>query len=134
MARVVSQCGFHFWLDVLDPQLPGLTLGVQIAAVIEMALLNCTHVIAMETSNSPGSAWIPYEYGRVKTNVLYSIQAGCWVQPGVQPLALAEYYLLGEVTRTENDIKVWLNQEFPHASQGCVKRHEWTDGPSNPLT
>jgi len=92
--------GFDYWLDVidLDPQRNqqviaieqslgrSLTLvetAVLIAAIIEMALLNCTHVIAAMTRNTAGSQWVPYEYGRAKDAAPVSLQAACWRAPAL---------------------------------------------------
>jgi len=74
IAWLASEHGWDYWLDVHDP---GLTVinsrllspqsqALAVALIIEVALLNCTHVLATITDNSPGSAWIPYEYGRVQ--------------------------------------------------------------------
>ncbi|MCB1090050.1 MAG: toll/interleukin-1 receptor domain-containing protein, partial [Verrucomicrobiae bacterium] len=72
-ARLATANGFNYWLDVHDPNLAAWNLqpdtpqkSIAIAAIIEMALLNCSHVLAIVSGNTPGSAWVPYEYGRVK--------------------------------------------------------------------
>ena len=63
---------FDVWLDVWDPTLnlmqpiAGLKPGILTALIIEMGLINSLAVIALVTPNSPGSRWIPYEFGRVK--------------------------------------------------------------------
>jgi hypothetical protein len=59
IAWLASQkAGLEYWLDVHDPvlRLAGTTLSaghvvyaMTVAAIIEMALLNCTHVIAAHT-------------------------------------------------------------------------------------
>ncbi len=111
--------GFDYWLDVLDPtinSLPGAGAGnptsqqqaSAIAAVIEMALLNSTHVMAVMTSNTKGSFWVPYEYGRVKEPTPVTVQAACWLHSALIATGLPEYLHLGVVTRTEHDITSWL--------------------------
>ncbi len=116
-AVAASQCGFYYWLDILDPALKrlsalpaSLATAIATAAVIEMALINCTHVIAVRTPNFKGSAWIPYEYGRVKTDTLYSQQAGCWNDPAVTD-PFPEYFYLGEIANDIPTLKSWLQAE-----------------------
>jgi len=137
MAHIVSQCGFHFWLDILDPNLrflgtlpPSARTAILMAGVIEMALLNCTHVIVLYTPQSKGSGWIPYEFGRVKTKTLLSDQAGSWIEPVVPPLDIEEYFHLGVINHNKADIQSWLNAEFAK-SPGCPKRRAviWPDHP-----
>jgi hypothetical protein len=122
IARLAADEGFQFWLDVLDPTLTWLnTAGpgrftlrqeqLLIAVAIEMALLHCTHVIAVMTPSVYGSGWVPYEYGRVKDSSPFSLQAGCWVHPQLGS-APWEYLLLGVSTRTEDDIQRWLRREL----------------------
>ena len=79
------------------------------ALAIEMALLNCTQVIAAITPQTPGSAWVPYEYGRVKDPVPESPQAACWVDPRVANLPESLY--LGPFLKSEIDIVAWLHLE-----------------------
>ena len=70
VAFLACKEGFDFWLDVVDPNLysvTGVTLSSEgakaaaIAAIIEMALLNSTHVVAVMTANTKGSEWVPYQ-------------------------------------------------------------------------
>ena len=68
VAWLANRQGCGYWLDVEDPALHranGSLLGspardVLIAAIIEMGLLNASHVLAVITANSAGSKWIPY--------------------------------------------------------------------------
>jgi hypothetical protein len=79
IAWLASQnAGLEYWLDVHDPVLrfasaalpPGHPVyAITVAAIIEMALLNCTHVIAAHTPPPTNttwrpSQWIPYELAR----------------------------------------------------------------------
>jgi hypothetical protein len=119
MARLAAQSGFQFWLDVLDPTLQGAALpSIAIAAVIEMALLNCTHVVAIMTLNTHGGMWVPYEYGRVKLPALTSPQAATWLHPDFATAAAAgtvtlpEYLLLGDRLSTRMDVRYWFDREM----------------------
>ena len=117
IAYLACQAGCDYWLDVHDPLLSGVQSSgglsgrgqaIITAAIIEMGLLNSTHVVAVMTSNTAGSQWVPYEYGRVKDPVPVSLQAACWIEPGMPPPALADYLYLGPQWRTESDIAMWL--------------------------
>lgn len=87
IAYLACHVGFDYWLDVLDPTLTAGSSAISTsekaaaatAAVIEMALLNSSHVLAVITPNTKGSQWVPYEYGRVKAPQAVSLQAACWV-------------------------------------------------------
>ena len=126
----LSWCeGFDYWIDVidLDPQrnqqvvqlektlgreLTGFEKAVLTAAIIEMALLNCTHVLAVMTNNTAGSQWVPYEYGRVKDTTLSPPQAACWHDHTTLPRSdLSEYLHLAEVLDNERGIRSWLQRE-----------------------
>jgi hypothetical protein len=76
---------------------------VLIAAVIEIGLLNASHVIAATTPSSAGSKWIPYEFGRAKDRHVHSIYAASWLEPGMKPTDCGEYIYLAELTATELD-------------------------------
>ncbi len=126
IAWLADEEGFEFWLDALDfsiQQLVGLagsgaisqrTRSLATAAIIEMALLNSTHVVAAMTSKTPGSAWVPYEYGRAKDMGPVSRQAGCWIERGLNLKRLPEYLHLGKKTFSEADIRRWFSTEFTH--------------------
>ncbi|MBM3300176.1 MAG: toll/interleukin-1 receptor domain-containing protein [Deltaproteobacteria bacterium] len=133
VAWLADQAGFDFWLDVLDPNLQmlnqmfaGAAVGpvqraLAIANVVEMALLNSSHVLAVMTPNTQGSQWVPYEYGRAKDQTVVSVQAACWVGAGLSPVALPEYLHLGIETGTELGITAWFDSE--------LQRHRWTKRP-----
>jgi hypothetical protein len=115
VAQLVQQCGYDYWLDILNPELlniPAMALpeqaeAVAMASVIEMGLLNCSHVIALITPNTKGTLWIPYEYGRVKEPAPVALQAACWVHRDYTD-PLPEYLRLGPVHYTEDSIQAWL--------------------------
>jgi hypothetical protein len=90
-----------YWLDVHDPllalvnQMPGTPLrSLLIAAIIEIALLNSTHVIALHTVNSGRSKWLPYELGRAKAHQVVSYQAAGWFEPGQTAQNCGDYVQL----------------------------------------
>lgn len=116
-ARMATAKGFYYWLDVHDPNLAAWNLqpdtpqkSIAIAAIIEMALLNCTHVLAIVSGNTKGSAWVPYEYGRVKIDLPVSIQAAAWVQPDA-PAKLPEYLYLGAILMSAVAVDAWLGNQ-----------------------
>jgi hypothetical protein len=118
IAVIARAAGFQVWLDVEDPLLtamtgtPSASTALLTAAIIETALLNSTHVIAVMTTNTAGSKWVPYEYGRAKDSSMYSLQAACWIDSRVPQKDLGEYLLLGVTTRTDPEIERWLGNEL----------------------
>jgi hypothetical protein len=119
IACLAKHRGLDFWLDVYDPRLalanrlpahdPRRTL--LIAAIIEIALLNATHVIALHTSNSGGSKWLPYELGRAKTHVVFSPQAAGWFQPGQTAANCGDYVQLAlMLTAGEKSVTDWMDK------------------------
>jgi hypothetical protein len=118
VAALAQAAGFQVWLDVLDPVFQGLLQPGQdyeptpreIAIFIEIALLNCTHVIAVITPDTRGSMWVPYEYGRVKDSSPHSLRAACWIDARVTDAP--EYLELGVRTATDAEITTWLRQEL----------------------
>ena len=114
IAYLACQEGFDYWLDVLDPQLGPFAppkSGAAIAAIIEMALLNSTHVMAVMTRNTKGSQWVPYEYGRVKAPMPVTLQAASWLDKSLAAPDIPEYLHLGAITRSEAEIRTWLQAE-----------------------
>lgn len=121
ISELAKKAGFEFWLDVLDPTLqvanqtmPAVQQALAIAGIIEMAMLNCSHVIALITKNSAGSTWIPYEYGRVKVGKVWSQEACCWVESTKKASEYydqATYLQLGHTTKSDSQIKSWFHHE-----------------------
>ncbi|MVT10000.1 TIR domain-containing protein [Chitinophaga tropicalis] len=121
IAQLAAHCKFEFWVDVLDPSLRSLDgnrnytkeeISVLTACIIEMALINCTHVITIMSPNTRGSLWVPYEYGRI-TGASGDYDNACaWRHPSLLKEDLPEYMDLGIVTSSEAGIKHWLNAEY----------------------
>jgi len=130
IAKLATGGGFGFWLDALDPWLnalqnkpPGSLSKRQetflTAGIIEIALVNCSHVIALLTPNMRGTLWVPYEYGRVKDVPIGSLRAGAWIDPGLSPQDLPEYTVLGVMTHKEQEICSWHETELVSWSATC---------------
>jgi hypothetical protein len=116
IACLADHHGLDSWLDVHDPtlalanQLPSgdPRRSVLIAAIIEIALLSSTHVIALHTANSTSSRWVPYELGRAKARKIASVQAAGWLQRGQTVATCGDYVQLAVITRDESEIAAWL--------------------------
>lgn len=120
IARLANKNKFAFWVDVLDPVLGSLpainnkstSYQLLIACIIEMALINCTHVIACMTVDAGKSRWVPYEYGRVRVLPGASGNTAAWLHPDFPAADFQEYMLLGESMRKEKEIENWLVKEW----------------------
>lgn len=137
IAYLACQEGFDYWLDVIDPGLAGVAgtpdhEAQAIAAIIEMGLLNSSHVLAVMTANTQASQWVPYEYGRVKSPAVVSPQAACWVASGL--LKLPEYLHLGPILKSESEIRDWLKSEHRrHSGALSYRSCGWTSSIPSPL-
>lgn len=118
--------GFAFWVDILDPRLSSLPnfpansssiKSLLTACIIEMAIINCTHVITCMTPNSKGSLWIPYEYGRITAIPGYLSAASAWKHPDFPKPNLPEYMHLGLIHTTEKEIEDWHGTELNRKNQ-----------------
>jgi hypothetical protein len=102
-------------LQSSDPRLP-----ILIAATIEIGLLNSSHVVAVHTSNSAASKWIPYEFGRAKDRRLRSTRAASWLEPTLPLSACGEYVQLAVAAHGgEPRLTKWLQQ------QNCGGQGSW---------
>jgi hypothetical protein len=107
------------WLDVHDPTLALVNRlpandprkSLLIAAIVEIALLNCSHVIALHTSSSRSSRWVPYELGRAKAHGIVSRQAAGWFQQGQTVSGCGDYVQLAVMTHDEHQIGAWLQKD-----------------------
>jgi hypothetical protein len=144
IAYLACQEGFDYWLDVLDPALSGVAGAPSLpstadqaaatAAVIEMALLNSSHVVAVMTPNTRGSQWVPYEYGRVKAPDTTSLQAAIWLDKSVPASSLPEYVHLGAILKSELEIRQWLKSELQkHPARSFSGSCQWQGAMPAPL-
>jgi hypothetical protein len=135
-----DQQGFEYWLDVHDPLLalanaaspPPIVQSILVAAIIEMALLNCTHVISVQTKNAQGSRWVPYEYGRCKRRMLVSTQVASWFDNGITP-GTADYLRLGVCTYSELAVEQWLIAERTRSGYCAPAGNAWQGLVPEPL-
>jgi hypothetical protein len=116
IAELADDAGFDFWLDTVDMPVPAQISNMSakaIAAIIEMGLLNSSHLVAVYTDRSPGSTWIPYEYGRVKQPVLRSTQVTAWKYVSdPRTVVVPEWLSLNPVQSSELDLKTWFFSEM----------------------
>ena len=123
IAALADREGFEYWLDVvnLPPTFIPSTMSARaIALQIEMALLNCSHIVAVYTDITTGSTWVPYEYGRVKEPVLTSTKCCAWLY--TKPYAVTPEWLeLNEKREHEQPLIDWFETEFRnwHSQYGC---------------
>ena len=111
-----TEVGFEYWLDVHDPvlafanrsTLPTQIKAVLIAAIIEMGLLNSTHVVALQTANSRRSRWVPYEFGRAKQRLLVPWNAASWFEKGIAPDPNGDYLSLAFCAPTTTELERWF--------------------------
>jgi hypothetical protein len=118
IANIATGRDFEYWLDVHDPvlsfmgttTLPPPLKALLIASIVEMNLLNCSHVCSIQTPNTATSRWVPNEFGRAKSRYLHSMQAASWFESGSLP-STAEYLLLGRCLHSMTDVENWLESE-----------------------
>ena len=127
LAWLAHDEGWGYWLDLIDldsatrqinalerwlgrPPMP-LEISILTAAIIEMGLLNCTHVIAAMTGNTKGSQWVPYEYGRVKEATPVAMNAASWWDTTTLK-ELPEYLHLAPILKNQKQIRSWLRGEM----------------------
>lgn len=139
MAQLAAQNGFAFWVDILDPglrilasnpQIPPNLIPLLTACIIEMAIINCTHVIACMTPATRGSLWLPYEYGRITKIPGFYKRAAAWCHPKLQPTDYPEYMLLGQTFKKQKQITHWLTTEkasWPASTCLSVIVYSWGD-------
>lgn len=144
LAYLAQQEGFDYWLDVMDlpvektaqilrieatlgRPLTVFEINVLQAAIIEMALINCTHVVALMTQRTAGSQWVPYEYGRVDRGGKACNPAVAYVHPDSAAIkGLPEYLYLAPIYEREKDFCDWLiteKKQFPD----CRYREQYPD-------
>ena len=127
VAWQATEVDFDYWLDVHDPTLafanrstiPAPIRAVLIAAIIEMGLLNSTHVVALQTTNSRRSRWVPYEFGRAKQRLVASWNAASWFEKGIAPDPGGDYLSLAFCAPTEAALEYWFTGQ-PGARRGIT--------------
>ena len=136
IAYLADRAGFEYWLDVHDPlmrlanrtSLPPVVKSIVIAAIVEMALLNCTHGITVQTAKAQSSSWVPYEFGRAKQRWLVSTQVASWFDNGIYAASTSDYLKLGVCAIAEKEVVCWLADE--RARYPCPKQPpSWSGGP-----
>ena len=139
IAFLATRAGYEYWLDIheptlrftnKDPAIQSPARDVLIAAIIEMGLLNASHVIAVMTDESAGSKWIPYEFGRAKQRLIFSSCSATWLEPTMLTTC-GEYVHLGVMNGNENDIDEWLKATL---QPGCTRSDidTWPDDKNEP--
>jgi len=119
IAQLAEQSDLAYWIDILEPalqlivnhRLPYGLIPLLTACIIEMALINCTHVIACMTPDTRGSLWLPYEYGRLTKIPGFERRAACWVHPDLEKRDFPEYMHLGQIFQPEQQIVNWMTTE-----------------------
>jgi hypothetical protein len=119
IAWQATEVGFDYWLDIHDPLLSFANSAstatpiraVLIAAIIEIGLLNSSHIVAIQTKASLASHWVPYEFGRAKHRHVFATQAASWFETGVVPDPGGDYLSLGLCALSEADLVKWLNRQ-----------------------
>ena len=130
IAYLADKAGFNFWLDVVNLPLPPVVAtmpAIAVALLIEMALLNCSHIVAVYTDATPGSTWVPYEYGRVKEPVLSSTKCCAWLYINSASTMQPEWLELNHKCEHEPPLVRWLDSEF---SVWCKKYPSCPTGPA----
>jgi len=118
VACLVDDHGLDSWLDVHDPTLIRVNAlasdplrSILIALTVELALLNSTHVIALHTTHSLKSRWVPYELARAKARGVTSLQAAGWFETGQTPKTCGDYVWLAVRTHDEQQVIDWIRLE-----------------------
>ncbi len=140
IAYLATRQGFEYWLDVHDPllqlanrtALPPVVQSILIAGIIEMALLNCSHGVTVQTAAAQHSRWVPYEFGRAKRRWLVSSQVASWFDQGIYAASTADYLKLGVCAQGEADVVRWLASEWSRCRCPIVPAI-WRGGPVVPL-
>jgi hypothetical protein len=128
VAWEAKEVGFDYWLDVHDTKLTAVTsaaLPVPIKAalitgIIEVALLNSTHLVGLQTTNSQTSRWVPYEFGRAKDRRMISDRTASWFQTGVGLDPNGDYLAFAECCDTDSALYDWLKHAAARAKPSRV--------------
>lgn len=115
IAYLADRAGFEYWLDVVNlppPAAIATMSAITVALRIEMALLNCSHIVAVYTDITPGSTWVPYEYGRIKEPVLSSTKCCTWLYIQNANTIMPEWLELNEQREREQPLVLWFEAEL----------------------
>jgi hypothetical protein len=119
-----TRVGFDYWLDVHDTTLsainatrliPGPIKAALITGIIEIALLNSTHLVSLQTVASRTSRWVPYEFGRAKDRRMLSTRTASWFQNGVTLDPAGDYLAFAECAYDKLALRRWLRWVATHA-------------------
>lgn len=139
IAWLACESGLDYWLDIHDPVLCLATSTVKqsdprypliVAAIIEMALLNSSHLIAVHTSSSLASRWVPYEFGRARDRNIQSQNCGGWFCPTTTIGLHGDYVRLARVAHGGEQL---LNDWFAAWSNGRLPLRWPLQSPPTPL-
>jgi hypothetical protein len=133
-AFLIDDERIEYWLDVHDSRLKAIArssgpltpaqLAALTAAIIEMALVNCTHALALLTPNTRGTMWVPYEYGRMVDIGVAGRRVAVWRHhEGLSDTP--ECIHLGSITDDEPSIRLWLQTDVAGSSRlwpSCTRR------------
>jgi hypothetical protein len=116
VAWEASELGLDYWLDIHDLAVPAtlaqklhpLVRTALIAGIIEMALLNCTHIVSLQTPYARASRWVPYELGRAKQRVALATNAASWLESSVKLDTGGDYLALAFFANRDRDLYSWL--------------------------
>jgi hypothetical protein len=139
VAWMANDAYLDYWLDIHDPKLTAanasalspVAKSVLIAGIIEMALVNCTHVVSMQTVNAQRSRWVPYEFGRAKERRLLASNATSWFENGVTPGINGDFLFLAFCATTSTALEAWL--KAAGATPPPRSKNRWPGNKPNPL-
>lgn len=138
-AYIATTEGFDYWLDIHDPWIAAVSgiaipqpyKAIVVAAIVEIALANTTHILALHTANSVASRWVPYEFGAAKrkgwpfVRVPSLANAASWFSPKQYPTTHGDYLYLSPCLKSENDIRAWLMLQR-RSCKTCVPAPKWS--------
>jgi hypothetical protein len=126
IAKAIHMSGIDVWVDIIDlpsgaPASPKTrNEALLIAGMIEMALINCTHLIAVMTEHTAPSRWVPYEYGRMKDDPPAQLTVSAWRDHSAPRDTFAEYMLLAPIFETRSELKTWTDYiKNPYHGRMC---------------
>lgn len=117
--QILAHGKFDVWLDIWDPRLAMINKlrlnrtqkSLLTAMVIEIGLVNATGLVALISQQTRGSAWIPYEYGRVRTGGPYANSAAIYRHKRTSYEAYMDLGAIIDHNSGSNiaNLRAWLN-------------------------